>query len=244
MIARLSAVATLNFTDFHIPDELENQLRRADLFTKGIIACCHNLLIEQPINGKQTGLFISTAYGPMQCNLDVLDFLVKKEPVSPTLFSHSVFNSASGYLARIFHIHGPALTQTSYSFPFFTALAQAQFALEQDQLEQAIVIQAETYSALLEDVKPSQNKPWPTGVVAWLLSHNGIQLHHIKVNETPCPPHCRLQYHVQSSTGKKHNHPLSMALELSHLFTTATLPEQYNLESDFGNVRMQYGTSS
>jgi hypothetical protein len=243
MTAGLTATASLNLTNLHIPDELENQLRRADLFTRGIVTCCQNLLLEQTINKEQTGIFISTAYGPMQCNLDVLDFLVEEEPVSPTLFSHSVFNGASGYLARIFGIHGPALTQTSYSFPFFTILGQAQFELEQGNLKQAVVIQAETYSALLEDAKQVNSSPWPTGVAAWLLSSKGPELLHIKVNETPCPPQARLQYTVKSSTGKTHKHPLSMAMELSQMFTAGVLPEKYSLQSAFGNVEIQWGKS-
>ncbi len=241
MIAKISAVASLNFAGLHIPEELENQLRRADLFTSGIVACCHDLLKGRTIDGEQTGLFISTAYGPMQCNLDVLDFLVEQEPLSPTLFSHSVFNGASGYVARIFAIHGPALTQTSYSYPFFTALAQATFALEQGQLEHALLIQAETYSTLLEDAKTDSPSPWPAGVVAWLLGREGVTVHRVQVAEEPCPPQARLQFKATSSTGKEHHHPLSMVLELNQLFTTEALPAQYTVTSDFGTVQLHLG---
>lgn len=244
MIARLTAVADLNFSELKLTDNLENQLRRADLFTRGIVVCCHNLLDNQAIDGGKTGIFISTAYGPMQCNLDVLDFLVEEEPVSPTLFSHSVFNGASGYLARIFNIHGPALTQTSYSYPFFTALMQAKFSLEQGQLSHAIIIQAETYSALLEDAKQEKSTPWDTGAVAWLLSGVGTDLHDIQVNESPCPPDSRLHYQVTSSTEKTHIHPLSMGLELNHLFKTTNLPEHYELNSPFGLVSLRFGNQS
>ncbi len=244
MIAKLTAVSTMDFADLHISDELENQLRRADLFTRGIVGCCHDLLKEQSINGEETGLFISTAYGPMQCNLDVLDFLVEEEPVSPTLFSHSVFNGASGYLARIFTIHGPAMTQTSYSYPFFTGLAQAKFAIDQGHLSHAILIQAETYSTLLEDARPDGTAPWPTGVVAWLLGQEGIELREIQVNETPCLPKARLHYRATSSTGKNHDHPLSMGMELSDLFATGNLPQHYDLDSEFGTVHLLFGDQS
>ncbi len=241
MIAKLTAVATIDFTDLQVEEQLENQLRRADLFTRGVVTCCHNLLQNQDIDGEQTGLFLSTAYGPMQCNLDVLDFLVEGEPVSPTLFSHSVFNGASGYLARIFAIHGPAVTQTSYSYPFFTGLAQAKFAIEQGKLSHAIVIQAETYSALLEDAKENGQTPWPPGAAAWLLSKEGITLDHLLVNETVCSPASRLKYKTTSSTGNNHCHPLSMVMELSHLFTTGNLPHHYTIDSDFGHVHLQFG---
>ncbi len=40
---------------------------------------------------------------------EVLDQVVNREQTSPTLFSHSVFNAASGYVARIFQLHGCAL---------------------------------------------------------------------------------------------------------------------------------------
>ncbi len=241
MTAKLTAVASLNLSDLEIPAELENQLRRADLFTTGVVACCHDLLKGQTLDGEQAGLFISTAYGPMQCNLDVLDALVAEEPLSPTLFAHSVFNTASGYASRIFGIHGPAVTQTSFSYPFFTALAQAKFALEQAQLTHAIVVQAETYSTLLEDGKDGTAAPWPPGAVAWLLGPKGLELQHIQVNETPCPPLSRLHYQATSSTGTQHHHPLSMGLELNHLFTTTTLPTRYNIDSGFGTVHLQFG---
>lgn len=241
MIARLTAVADLDFASLTLSDDLENKLRRADLFTRGIVACCHELLLDQDVDGEHTGLFISTAFGPMQCNLDVLDFLVKEEPVSPTLFSHSVFNGASGYLARIFQIKGPAITQTSYSYPFFTALAQATFAIEQGHLKQAIVIQAETYSQLLEDAKTGHKTPWPTGAVTWILGQEGVETLSVQVAEKPCPPHDRLHYEVTSSTGKQHQHPLSMGLELNRLFQDRRLPQEYNLSSGFGNVSLRFG---
>ena len=244
MKARLSAVSDLNSADIHLSDELENQLRRADLFTRTIVACCHNLLHQQAIDGETTGIFISTAYGPMQCNLDVLDFLVEEEPVSPTLFSHSVFNGASGYLAQIFAIHGPALTQTSYSYPFFTALLQAKQAIEQEQLHHAIIIQAETYSALLEDAKQGNTTAWDKGAVAWLLNTKGVPLDDVSVHETICSPASRLQYNVTSSTQKKHTHPLSMGLELNHLFKAKKLPSTYELNSDFGSVSLTFGDQS
>lgn len=240
-MAKLTAVADLNLSGLEIPAELENQLRRADLFTTGVVACCHDLLKGHPLDNNQTGLFISTAFGPMQCNLEVLDALVEGEPLSPILFAHSVFNGASGYVARIFDIHGPAVTQTSYSYPFFAALAQATFALEQRQLTHAIVLQAETYSTLLEDGKGGTAAPWVPGAMAWLLGPEGVALHHIQVNETPCPPSSRLQYQAISSTGTRHHHPLSMGLELNHLFTTGTLPTRYAIDSDFGTVHLQFG---
>ncbi len=244
MIAKLAAVADCNFNDLQLSDALENQLRRADLFTRGVVACCAKLLENQDIDGEQTGLFISTAYGPMQCNLDVLDFLVEEEPVSPTLFSHSVFNGASGYLARIFAIHGPALTQTSYSYPFFTALSQAKFALEQKQLSHAIIIQAETYATLLEDAKSDNQTTWPSGAIAWLLSPDGVDIQQIEVAEIPCTPQVRLQFAATSSTDQKHQHPLSMGLELNELFRTGTLPAQYEIASDFGKVHLAFGMQS
>jgi len=241
MRAKLTAVAALDLAPLTLTDELENKLRRADLFTRGIVACCHELLHNHNVDGDQTGLFISTAFGPMQCNLEVLDFLVEDEPVSPTLFSHSVFNGASGYLARIFKIRGPAITQTSYSYPFFTALGQAVFAIEQNHLKQAIVIQAETYSQLLEDAKTDQKTEWPTGVVAWLLGQDGVEILSVQVTEKPCSPADRLRYDVISSTGKQHQHPLAMGLELNRLFQAGRLPKKHNLTSRFGDVSLGFG---
>ena len=134
------------------------------------------------------------------------------------------------------------MTQTSYSYPYGTALSQAAFAVTQGQLSQAIVIQAETYSSLLEEAKNTM--AWPAGAVAWLIGPCGVEIQDIQVAETPCSPEARLRYTLTSSTGKTLNHPLAMALELSHLYTAGQLPRAYSVKSDFGKLHIQFGQQS
>ena len=119
------------------------------------------------------GLFLSTFGGPMDTNFDVLREVVHSNPLSPTLFSHSVANSAVGYMANIFNIQGCAMTYTDFEFPFFRALEQAMAAIKSGLLTSCLVLQVETYSQLLDDVR-QKNHPeegdWQAGAACWLLT--------------------------------------------------------------------------
>ena len=120
------------------------------------------------------GLVLGTAFGPMQTNFDVLDQVVQQEQTSPTLFSHSVFNAAAGYLSRIFRLQGSAITVTDFAFPFFQALQQGSIAVASGRLDSCLILQVETYSDILADARTriigSDAAPWQAGAVAWLLT--------------------------------------------------------------------------
>lgn len=169
-------VYLVSLADLEVPEGLLRQLRRADDFIRLGVAAANSVLendsggITAP--GDRTGLFLGSAFGPMQTNFEVLDQVVESEPVSPTLFSHSVFNTAAGYMANILNISGCAMIIADFGFPFFRALEQGILAIRSGRLDSCLVLQVETYSELLQDVKLKQvpgEREWEPGAVCWLL---------------------------------------------------------------------------
>lgn len=177
MKIQLSKVYSNLFSNVETPKELARQLRRADEFIRLGVCAGFEILKsagdEPKVSGSESmGIILGTAFGPMETNFDVLDQVVTKDPVSPTLFSHSVFNSAAGYMATTLKIEGCALTVTDFSFPFFQALEQGKMAILNGLVDSCLVLQVETYSRLIQDVKiaySSNHEEWPAGVTCWLL---------------------------------------------------------------------------
>ncbi len=197
----VSAVSKQMLKSLVPPDNLARQLRRADDFINLAVVCARDALDRAPardLSPEQTGIFIGTAYGPLETNFSSLGSLIEdgEGQISPTLFSHSVFNAAAGYVSRLLGILGPALTVTTYAWPLLTALNQARLFILSGRIERAVVVSAETYSALLEDAyKRSFGKeevPWQPGAVAWVLdplraAAQGVPLlGDIPMNEQPC----------------------------------------------------------
>lgn len=150
------AGSTFVTLDEKTPQHLTRELRRADPFiTLGVLAVDTLLKVTKPAASlpADCGLCIGTSYGPMDTNFAVLDKVVDCEQTSPTLFSHSVFNGAAGYLARIFKLTGAAVTITDFVFPFFQALQQAMLAVEEGRLSSCLVLQIEAYSELYHDAR-------------------------------------------------------------------------------------------
>ncbi|WP_419175754.1 beta-ketoacyl synthase N-terminal-like domain-containing protein [Desulfosediminicola sp.] len=175
MTVRVAEVFVSNLDELTVPVELSRQLRRADDFIRLAVVAGHNVLQQAAAtegNKERIGLFLGSAFGPMQTNFDVLDQVVSDQPVSPILFSHSVFNGAAGYLASVFGIKGCALTMTDFNVPFIRSLEQGIQAIEGGSLDCCLVLQIETYSRLLHDARKThcpEDAEWQPGVVCWLL---------------------------------------------------------------------------
>lgn len=237
MTLAVVAASSLRLVDLIIPDHLSRELRRAEEFIQLAVLTSQQVLATAPVAGQRTGIFLGTAFGPMQCNLSVLEDLVIGEPISPTLFSHSVFNAASGYIARIHKIYGPALTLTSYGWPFFLALQAAWLAIKDGSVDQALVLQVETYSPLLRDaitaMEQSSSLPWPAGATAWLVAKEGpCRLGQISVREEPCSPEERLK--------AENPHPLAASEELTTLIKGQNLPESWQMSTTYGMVELKF----
>lgn len=164
--------------DGQMPDDdsLSRELRRADTFIAWGAHVIRALQQQKKAAELESdcGLFLGTAHGPMTTTFGVLDQMMAGAPVSPTLFSQSLFNAAGGQLARIFHLLGPSLTITDFAFPFFQALQQAHCALESGLVSSCLVLQVESYSPLLVEarkkVAPLPFSSLPPGACALLLS--------------------------------------------------------------------------
>lgn len=237
MTVSVVAASALRLTDLIIPDHLSRELRRSDDFIQLAVLASQQVLAAAPVDGERTGIYLGTAFGPMPCNLAVLDDLVMDDPISPTLFSHSVFNAASGYIARICKIYGPALTLTSFGWPFFIALQAAWQAIQDARLDHALVLQVETYSTLLTDARTAMlpSSPpslWPAGATAWLLGKEGpCRIEHISVAEEPCSPEARLK--------ETNNHPLAAGEELTTLINRQDLPHIWQRAGAYGRVELK-----
>lgn len=162
-----------------LPTKIQRQLRRADDFIKlSVIAVAKVLSTgkQDSISAPDAALFLGSCFGPMQCNFEVIESLSEDDLVSPYLFSHSIFSAAAGYISRIFQIKGGALTSTSFGSPLFSCMKNAYEYLKSGASQYALVLQVESYSILLQDMKKKVKTdchPWPAGAVAFLLVSNG-----------------------------------------------------------------------
>lgn len=173
----ITAARTLTMAD-EIPAALHRELRRADDFIRLAVVGGQVALAAAPARDlapEARGLFLGTAFGPLETNFESLGSLINdgEGQISPTLFSHSVYNAAAGYAARLLDCRGPALTVTDYGYPFLIALEEARLAVSSGRVERALVLGVETYSELLADAYrrsfAGREVPWHKGAVAWVL---------------------------------------------------------------------------
>lgn len=179
MTVQLSQTASCTLEDLVIPPGIATKLRRADDFIR--LGVAGAAAVYDPASGEhhaeRIGLIVGSCFGPMQTNFDVLEQIVSKEQTSPTLFSHSVFNGATGYIAASLNIRGVGQTITDFTLPFFQSLREGWFQVENGEVDGCLVLQIETYSSLLEDGRNeagNEKKEWPPGVVCWLLEKQEI----------------------------------------------------------------------
>jgi hypothetical protein len=165
-----------------VPPQLARELRRADDFIRLAVVGGFAALASAPgreLPPEARGIFIGTAFGPLETNFQSLGSLINdgEGQISPTLFSHSVYNSAAGYAARLLDFRGPALTVTDYGYPFLLALEEARLAVASGRVERALVLGVEVYSELLSDAYrrsfSGREVPWHKGAVAWVLDRAG-----------------------------------------------------------------------
>ncbi len=203
--------------DYLIPDELSRDLRRADDFIQMAVISASEAVAKVPkrdISPVEGGIFIGTAYGPLETNFESLGSLIDdgEGQISPTLFSHSVYNSAAGYVARLLDIRGPVLTITNYGWPFLIALEEARISVAIGKISRAVVIGVETYSELLADAYRRSYHvelvPWERNAVAWVLEPSIedadalCQLTGVSLSEKDADPSDFLTRRDESLSGK------------------------------------------
>ena len=247
----ITAASAIQLPNLIVPSELSRKLRRADDYIRLAVASAFELLEggggENRPNLERTGLVIGSGFSTMQTNFEVLDSVVSGEQTSPTLFSHSVFNAAAGYVASTLSVKGAALTVTDFSFPFFKALQEAHLAILSGRVDTCIVLQVETYSDLLEDGRLRFDKnvlPWIPGVVGLLLERDGrkasvAEIASIDINCHGCEPAAHLsgrQDVISGSDTETVYDPLGTAA----LFIDNIQQEHSSLPKDF-IVRAAWG---
>lgn len=256
----VSTAYSVMLSDLVLPDDLARTLRRADDFINLAVVSARTALKSAPqrsLAPVETGIFIGTGYGPLETNFCSLGSLIDdgEGQISPTLFSHSVYNAAAGYVSRLLDIHGPALTVTTYAWPFITALNQARLALLSNRIKRAVVITVETYSALLNDAYTRwhglSEVPWQPGAVAWILDpanflDHGPLLTEIVVTETPCDPGLLLARSGEKWAGERltdgvGGHPMSYAYALTTAISELRAGNDkqdlsWNLDAPFGRA--------
>lgn len=202
MSCKVAITAALRLSmDHEVPPQLARELRRADDFIRLAVVGGFNALAAAPVRElrpEARGVFIGTAFGPLETNFQSLGSLINdgEGQISPTLFSHSVYNAAAGYTARLLDFRGPALTVTDYGWPFLIALEEAWLAVASGRVERALVLGIEVYSELLADAyRRSFNTeavPWRKGAVAWVLDRAEAvesrlaRLEAVTVTGSPC----------------------------------------------------------
>jgi len=256
----ISACSTLP-QDYTIPDELVRDLRRADDFIQMAVISAFAATAKAPardISPEEIGVFIGTAFGPLETNFESLGSLIDdgEGQISPTLFSHSVYNSAAGYVARLLDIRGPALTITNYGWPFLIALEEARTAVATGRISRAVVIGVETYSELLADAyRRSYNVesiPWERNAVAWVLDPLFeadaalCRLTGVLLSEADADPADFLTRRDESFSGTESGaisrHPMAYAYALTEMVSgLAGLPsgeKKWIIEASFGRAEI------
>ena len=232
-----------------VPEQFVRHLRRADDFINLAVSATARALElsgETDAEPAKQGVFVGTAFGPLETNFSSLGSLVDEGEgqMSPTLFSHSVLNSAAGYIGRLFNCHGPALTITSYGWPFLSALQEARQALINGIISRAFVIGAEIYSALLFDAYERLfdfPPTWSPSAVAWVLDiqGNGPSFKEIRITERGTLPDnylCRADETWQGnglSAKNGHSNPLTHAEVMTRALNKATKHDQGELVWSF-----------
>lgn len=258
MTVTITAASHFTLESLEVPAELSRKLRRADDYIKLAVVAAYSAMRENSecdgINLNRCGLVLGSAFSTMQTNFEVLDDVVSGEQTSPTLFSHSVFNAAAGYIASTLGLKGSALTVTDFSFPFFKALHQGCFALDSGSLDSCLVLQVETYSELLSDGRNKlvkEGTPWQPGVVCLLLEKDkepsscGLQIENIEITRRPCAPEAFLAGRQELTIGSVNQivfDPLDGGLKLTQLCTDKAYDGgTFGVKSDWGDVTVRLG---
>jgi len=208
-----------------LPTQITKILRRADEFTNLCVTSSYITLnnykdiITKYSLPEERSIIISTRFGPIETNFRYLDtiFDYGESQGSPTLFSHSVHNTASGYISRIFNFKGPIYTITSYNYPLIKALLTANILLKQNSTKLVLILETETKSNLLnngiKDLLSIKDFSTFSYSIAWLLT-----------NQTELVNNTGLVFNKVSLED------LSGYKSISNLFSDITLEYQNNIE--------------
>lgn len=251
--------------DYVVPDELSRDLRRADAFIQMAVVSAFTAasrLSSDKLPPEEVGVFIGTAFGPLETNFESLGSLIDdgEGQISPTLFSHSVYNAAAGYVARLLDIRGPAMTITNYGWPFLIAMEEGRLAVASGRISRAVVIGVDTYSELLADAYRRffdvETVPWERSAVAWVLEPEGAAeglccLQGINIREHDVKPadlltRCGETFIAGGTSQELPRHPMAYATALSEaVLSDGKLSDSSNswfVKASFGLAEINLGS--
>jgi len=131
------------------------EARRADSFSKMATLAAFDALVDSGIpepNKAKLGIILATAFGPHVTTFGFLDDILTygDAGVSPTLFSHSVHNTAASYIALNLQTRGPTLTMTQFANSFHQAIILAESWLNEKRCEYILTGSADQTGKVME----------------------------------------------------------------------------------------------
>ena len=131
------------------------EARRADNFSKMATIAAYDALADSGIpeqNKARLGIILATAFGPHVTTFSFLDDILTygDAGVSPTLFSHSVHNAATSYIASNLQARGPTLTMTQFADSFHQAMILAESWLKEKRCEYILVGSVDQVGKVME----------------------------------------------------------------------------------------------
>jgi 3-oxoacyl-[acyl-carrier-protein] synthase II len=160
---------------------LLKQIRRADKLSKMAVLAAADALADSgvaDIPQKRIGIILATAFGPHVTTFGFLDDILDygDAGVSPTLFSNSVHNAATSYIATSLKIKGPTLTVSQFRFSFQSALQVAHSWLALGRCDYVLVGAADQYGAVLGYVADHKLDTAPDGRIKPFNFHPTCQV--------------------------------------------------------------------
>ena len=131
------------------------EARRADNLSKMATLAAFDALTDSNIpkpNRQKLGVILATAFGPHVTTFSFLDDILTygDAGVSPTLFSHSVHNAATSYIALNLQTRGPTLTMTQFANSFYQAIILAESWLKEKRCEYILVGSVDQVGKVME----------------------------------------------------------------------------------------------
>lgn len=150
----LAALAEIELTQVSSqPLDLKKQLRRSGAFATAGAYAAANALDNQGFSSERlekTGIIVTSSIGDQNTTSDFIDEMIDygAGQGSPIKFAHSSHNTAASYIAKLFSIHGPAITAINLEETFANGLRLATCWLADKTCDDILLLQIESHSHL------------------------------------------------------------------------------------------------
>jgi 3-oxoacyl-[acyl-carrier-protein] synthase II len=156
--------------DSVLQDPVLNPARRAGRFIKMAMLAAADALkapAASAIPRDALGLVLTTGMGAHDVNFSFVDGLLDfgMNQGSPSLFSHSVHNAATSYIATMSGSHGPALTLTHFISPLQQGLEAAGLCLASGACEHVLLCAVDELSAYMLAIHAARGSIAADGVL-------------------------------------------------------------------------------